>query len=82
MQLIDTRSPTAAMRPPSDVDHSTATLAKTIAVVFALMMLTTTLAFGLTPAASAITAVAIIAALMVVYALTQPIIRWITTHRD
>lgn len=69
------------MRPQSDVGHSPVSLVKTTGVVFALMMLAITLAFGLTPGASAITAFVVIAALVVAYALTQPIIRRIATHR-
>lgn len=79
---IDTRSPTAEMRPQSDVDQSTATTLKRIGVAFAMLMLATTFAFGLAPGASAITALAVMAALAVAYVSTQPIIDWVATNRS
>ena len=81
MQATDTRSPTA-LRSSSDVVPSTAQTVKTIALVFALMMLATTLAFGMTPGAAAVTTLTVLVALATVYALTQPIIRWVATHRQ
>lgn len=80
MQATDTRSPTA-VRSPSDVDPSTYQALKTIALVFVLMMLATTLAFGMTPGAAALTTVTVLTALVAAFALTQPIIRWMATHK-
>ena len=80
MQATDTRSPTA-VRSPGDVVPSTTQTVKTIALVFVLMMLATTLAFGMTPGAAALTTLTVLTALAVVFALTQPIIRWMATHK-
>lgn len=80
MQATDTRSPTA-LRSRSVVETPAHTTIKVSALVFGLLMLATTLAFGLTPAASAVTALGALVALAVLFAITEPIIRWIADSR-
>ncbi len=80
MQTIDPRSPTALR--PSDVETPAPSAARTIGLVYGLIMLTSSMAFGLTPVAAAVMAVAVLVMLVVVFVLTEPLMRWIARLRS
>lgn len=80
LQTIDPRSPTALR--PSDVETPAPSAARTIGLVYGLVMLTSSMAFGLTPLAAAVMALAVLVMLVVVFMFTEPLIAWIAKLRS